>query len=138
MGNTCTFYSWELQTSASGYLEEFVRLHRVHTSPGEYPMPFKGTVRTPSVMSGRGYRPKTVRLESQHHIHFVRRPAGFQLTCGCRKGLQPRLLQPNRVCLCRLCITLTIPDARFGDNVAVVQCNGRRWGPFPYSSSIFI
>jgi len=71
--------------------------HESRRIPYAFPMPFKGTVRTPSVMSGRGYRPQTVHLEPQHHSRLVRRPAGFRLTCGGRKGLQPQLLQPNLV-----------------------------------------
>ena len=32
-----------------------VGLHRVHTSPDEYPDPFKVTVRIPTIASGGGY-----------------------------------------------------------------------------------
>ena len=48
---------------------------RVHTSLDRYREPFKGTVRTPSVGSGRGYCPQTAHLESRRYGHFVRKPA---------------------------------------------------------------
>jgi len=52
-----------------------VRLHHVHTSLDEYPEPLKGTVRTPTVASGRGYCLQTAHLESRHFHCFSRKPA---------------------------------------------------------------
>ena len=52
-----------------------IRTQRVHASLDECREPFKGTVRTPSIASGRGYCLQTAHLESRRLDHFARKPA---------------------------------------------------------------
>ena len=61
----------------------------VYTSPDEYPAPFNGAVRIPSVVSGRGYYLQSARLELQHRGCLVRKLATLQDT-GVGKGCNPR------------------------------------------------
>ena len=58
--------------------------------------PFKGTVRTPSVALGPGYRLQTAHLESRCYRCFTRKSVGLPSYRG-RKGLQPHLPQAHKV-----------------------------------------
>ena len=55
---------WSHPRLLSGNSQQWVTVH-MRTSPDEYREPFKGTVRIPSVASGRGYCLQTARIWSR-------------------------------------------------------------------------
>ena len=81
-------------TCYTGWLS--IRLHRVHTSLDEYPDPFKGTVKTLTVESGRGHRLQTAHLESRHYRCFARKPANLPNYWD-REGLLTHISQVCKV-----------------------------------------
>ena len=75
---------WSHPRLLSGNSQQWVTVH-MRTSPDEYREPFKGTVRIPSVASGRGYCLQTARIWSRgaKAISLENRPT-LQIT-GARK-----------------------------------------------------
>ena len=81
----------ELSTCKLGELS--VRLYLCTT---EHPEPFNGTVKTPTVASGRGDRLQTAHLESRRFGRFARNSADLPNYRGW-EGRQPYLLQPHHM-----------------------------------------
>ena len=66
--------SFRLEVLSSTTVRLPTRLHRVHTILYGYPYPFKGTVRTPTIASDRGYYLRTAHLESQETSQLPKLP----------------------------------------------------------------
>ena len=77
------------------YISTGWTIHEV-VCTAEYPEPFNGTVKTPSVTSGHGDPLQTTHLESWHLGHFTQNPANLLNYRGW-EGQQPYLLQPHHM-----------------------------------------
>ena len=106
-----------------------VTVRCVHTSPEEYPMTFKGTVGTPSVVLGHGNCFQTARLESQRRGCFVRKLATFQDT-GVGKGCNSSYFNPARY-LCRpRTLYLSFVGVRYVEGSQILKNKPRLSEPF--------
>jgi len=69
-------------------ITQWVTVHHVHLYLDEYPWPLKGTVRTPTVASGRGYCLQTAHLGPRCPGCFARNSTNLP-NYGGRKGGNP-------------------------------------------------